>query len=55
MSYGPQLSQEPSTDEGCCSSPISLFIATLLLAFWRPIMSDLAAALPISGANYAYL
>jgi hypothetical protein len=38
-----------------CSSPISLLIATLLLAFWRPIMADLAAALPISGANYAYL
>ncbi|GAA5879607.1 hypothetical protein JCM3774_004283 [Rhodotorula dairenensis] len=36
-------------------SPISLLIATLLLAFWRPIMADLAAALPISGANYAYL
>ncbi|GAA5991134.1 hypothetical protein JCM10908_006555 [Rhodotorula pacifica] len=36
-------------------SPISLLIATILLAFWRPIMADLAAALPISGANYAYL
>ncbi|GAA6032072.1 hypothetical protein JCM8097_007054 [Rhodosporidiobolus ruineniae] len=36
-------------------SPISLFVATLLLAFWRPIMTELAAALPISGANYAYL
>ncbi|BGP60629.1 hypothetical protein NBRC10512_007753 [Rhodotorula toruloides] len=36
-------------------SPISLFVATLLLAFWRPIMAELAAAFPISGANYAYL
>ncbi|BGP01506.1 hypothetical protein NBRC10513v2_005148 [Rhodotorula toruloides] len=36
-------------------SPVSLFVATLLLSFWRPIMTELAAALPISGANYAYL
>ncbi|GAA5888603.1 hypothetical protein JCM6882_009016 [Rhodosporidiobolus microsporus] len=36
-------------------SPISLLIATLLLSFWRPIMRELAAALPLSGANYAYL
>ncbi|BGP49658.1 hypothetical protein JCM10450v2_005561 [Rhodotorula kratochvilovae] len=36
-------------------SPISLFVATLLLSFWRPIMTELASALPISGANYAYL
>ncbi|GAA6016219.1 hypothetical protein JCM10207_000435 [Rhodosporidiobolus poonsookiae] len=36
-------------------SPISLLVATLLLSFWRPIMVELAAALPISGANYAYL
>ncbi|GAA5864700.1 hypothetical protein JCM8547_008274 [Rhodosporidiobolus lusitaniae] len=36
-------------------SPISLLIATLLLSFWQPIMTELAAALPISGANYAYL
>ncbi|BGP17752.1 hypothetical protein JCM10213v2_005794 [Rhodosporidiobolus nylandii] len=39
---------------GPCS-PISLLVATLLLSFWRPIMTELAAALPISGANYAYL
>ncbi|GAA5902217.1 hypothetical protein JCM8208_002507 [Rhodotorula glutinis] len=36
-------------------SPISLLVATLLLSFWRPIMTELASALPISGANYAYL
>ncbi|GAA6057615.1 hypothetical protein JCM3770_004995 [Rhodotorula araucariae] len=36
-------------------SPISLFVATLLLSLWRPIMTELASALPISGANYAYL
>ncbi|GAA5987220.1 hypothetical protein JCM11641_006064 [Rhodosporidiobolus odoratus] len=36
-------------------SPISLLVATLLLSFWRPIMTELASSLPISGANYAYL
>ncbi|GAA5832315.1 hypothetical protein JCM11251_006406 [Rhodosporidiobolus azoricus] len=36
-------------------SPISLLIATLLLSFWRPIMRELGAVLPLSGANYAYL
>ncbi|EIN12814.1 hypothetical protein PUNSTDRAFT_28714, partial [Punctularia strigosozonata HHB-11173 SS5] len=36
-------------------SPISLFVATLIIFLWRPIMEELAAALPISGAPYSYL
>ncbi|KAF9453356.1 AAAP amino acid permease [Macrolepiota fuliginosa MF-IS2] len=36
-------------------SPISLSIATLILFLWRPIMEELASALPISGAPYTYL
>ncbi|KDR77023.1 hypothetical protein GALMADRAFT_425547 [Galerina marginata CBS 339.88] len=36
-------------------SPISLFIATLILFLWRPIMEELASALPISGAPYTYI
>ncbi|PFH51185.1 hypothetical protein AMATHDRAFT_3316 [Amanita thiersii Skay4041] len=36
-------------------SPISLFISTLVLFLWRPIMEELASALPISGAPYSYL
>ncbi|KAH9474571.1 hypothetical protein JR316_0013033 [Psilocybe cubensis] len=36
-------------------SPISLFIAALVLFLWRPIMEELAAALPISGAPYTYI
>ncbi|GAA5889213.1 hypothetical protein JCM5296_005836 [Sporobolomyces johnsonii] len=36
-------------------SPIALLVATMLLTCWQPIMKELAAALPISGANYAYL
>ncbi|KAI0689016.1 amino acid permease-domain-containing protein [Cytidiella melzeri] len=36
-------------------SPISLFVATMLLWLWRPIMEELASALPISGAPYTYL
>ncbi|KAF9045413.1 AAAP amino acid permease [Panaeolus papilionaceus] len=36
-------------------SPISLFVATLILYLWRPIMEELASALPISGAPYTYL
>lgn len=36
-------------------SPICLFIATLILFLWRPIMIELASALPISGAPYTYL
>ncbi|KAH7928884.1 hypothetical protein BV22DRAFT_1030277 [Leucogyrophana mollusca] len=36
-------------------SPISLFIATLTLFLWRPIMEELGSALPISGAPYTYL
>lgn len=36
-------------------SPICLFIATLILFLWRPVMVELASALPISGAPYTYL
>ncbi|KAL8293338.1 hypothetical protein RQP46_000039 [Phenoliferia psychrophenolica] len=36
-------------------SPISLLISGLLLSFWRPIMAELASALPTNGANYLYL
>ncbi|PPQ71248.1 hypothetical protein CVT26_010990 [Gymnopilus dilepis] len=36
-------------------SPISLFVATLILFLWRPIMEELASALPISGAPYTYI
>ncbi|KAK7045022.1 Aaap amino acid permease [Favolaschia claudopus] len=36
-------------------SPISLFVATLIPFLWRPIMQELASALPISGAPYSYL
>lgn len=36
-------------------SPISLFIATLIIFVWRPIMTELASAMPISGAPYSYL
>ncbi|KAF8635626.1 hypothetical protein AX15_000265 [Amanita polypyramis BW_CC] len=36
-------------------SPISMFIATLVLFIWRPIMEELASALPISGAPYTFL
>ncbi|KAJ3506729.1 hypothetical protein NLJ89_g6709 [Agrocybe chaxingu] len=36
-------------------SPISLFIATMVLFLWRPIMEELASALPISGAPYTYI
>lgn len=36
-------------------SPICLFVATLILFLWRPIMVELASALPISGAPYTYL
>ncbi|KAH8829237.1 amino acid permease-domain-containing protein [Flagelloscypha sp. PMI_526] len=36
-------------------SPISLFLATLTFFFWRPIMVELASALPIQGAPYSYL
>ena len=37
------------------SSPVSLFMATLILSLWRPIMEELASALPISGAPYTYM
>ncbi|KAJ7775998.1 amino acid permease-domain-containing protein [Mycena maculata] len=36
-------------------SPISLFMATLTPFLWRPIMNELASALPISGAPYSYI
>ncbi|KAJ3877659.1 AAAP amino acid permease [Lentinula edodes] len=36
-------------------SPISLFIATLTLFVWRPIMEELGSAFPICGAPYSYL
>ncbi|RDB17279.1 hypothetical protein Hypma_001728 [Hypsizygus marmoreus] len=36
-------------------SPISLCIATLVLFLWRPIMEELASALPLSGAPYTYI
>ncbi|KAJ7342876.1 amino acid permease-domain-containing protein [Mycena albidolilacea] len=36
-------------------SPISLFAATLTPFLWRPIMEELASALPISGAPYSYI
>ena len=37
------------------SSPIALLVATLVLFLWRPIMGELASALPISGAPYTYM
>ncbi|KAE9408697.1 AAAP amino acid permease [Gymnopus androsaceus JB14] len=36
-------------------SPISLFIATLTLFVWRPIMEELGSAFPICGAPYSYI
>ncbi|KAG1872974.1 amino acid permease-domain-containing protein [Suillus subalutaceus] len=36
-------------------SPISLFVAALTLFLWRPVMEEMASALPISGAPYTYL
>ncbi|KAF8888797.1 amino acid permease-domain-containing protein [Infundibulicybe gibba] len=36
-------------------SPISLFIATLVIFIWRPIMQELASAFPIGGAPYTYI
>ncbi|KAK0469330.1 amino acid permease-domain-containing protein [Desarmillaria tabescens] len=36
-------------------SPISLFIATMTLFLWRPIMAELGSALPITGAPYSYI
>lgn len=36
-------------------SPISLFVAAVMLFLWRPIMEELGSALPISGAPYTYL
>ncbi|KAH0831219.1 amino acid permease-domain-containing protein [Lanmaoa asiatica] len=36
-------------------SPLSMFVATLTLFLWRPIMVELGSALPISGAPYTYL
>ncbi|KAE9388572.1 hypothetical protein BT96DRAFT_1073353 [Gymnopus androsaceus JB14] len=39
----------------CSDSPISLFIATLTLFVWRPIMEELGSAFPICGAPYSYM
>ncbi|KZV90196.1 hypothetical protein EXIGLDRAFT_677363 [Exidia glandulosa HHB12029] len=36
-------------------SPISLFVATCILFIFRPIMVELASAIPVSGSNYMYL
>ncbi|KAM0791716.1 hypothetical protein ACM66B_003985 [Microbotryomycetes sp. NB124-2] len=36
-------------------SPISLFVATLLLSLWRPIMVELGQVIPLDGGNYVYL
>lgn len=30
-------------------------MATLVIFLWRPIMEELASALPISGAPYTYM
>ena len=45
----------PVADHELESSPLSMFIATLTLFLWRPIMVELGSALPISGAPYTYL
>ena len=42
-------------DAARCSSPISLFVASCVMFLWRPIMEEVASALPISGAPYTYL
>jgi len=44
-----------TSDKILFSSPISLSIATLILFLWRPIMEELADALPIGGGPYTYL
>ncbi|KAI0047380.1 hypothetical protein FA95DRAFT_1559224 [Auriscalpium vulgare] len=36
-------------------SPLCLFVASLLLLFFRPVMLELAATVRINGANYVYL
>ncbi|KAH8102672.1 amino acid permease-domain-containing protein [Cristinia sonorae] len=36
-------------------SPISLFMATMIMFLWRPVMEELASALPFGGAPYTYL
>ncbi|KAG6905908.1 hypothetical protein DXG01_016979 [Tephrocybe rancida] len=36
-------------------SPICLFVATLVLFLWRPVMEELGSALPLSGAPYTYI
>ncbi|KAF7291283.1 AAAP amino acid permease [Mycena indigotica] len=36
-------------------SPIAFFLATMTPFVWRPIMEELATALPMSGAPYSYL
>lgn len=44
----------PVVAVGGVFSPISLSVATLILFLWRPIMEELAEALPISGGPYTY-
>lgn len=36
-------------------SPLSLLVACLLLTLFRPILLELASAVRLNGANYAYL
>ncbi|KAJ7122407.1 amino acid permease-domain-containing protein [Mycena epipterygia] len=36
-------------------SPISMFASTLTPFLWRPMMEELASALPINGAPYSYM
>ncbi|KAJ3564200.1 hypothetical protein NP233_g8447 [Leucocoprinus birnbaumii] len=45
----------PVAAAGGIVSPISLTVATLILFLWRPIMEELAEALPICGGPYTYL
>lgn len=36
-------------------SPLSLLVACLLLTFFQPLLLELASAVRLNGANYAYL
>ncbi|TRM67071.1 amino acid permease-domain-containing protein [Schizophyllum amplum] len=36
-------------------SPISLLVSAITLFLWRPVMEELADALPIGGAPYSYI
>ncbi|KAJ3568956.1 hypothetical protein NP233_g5372 [Leucocoprinus birnbaumii] len=44
----------PVVAAGGVFSPISLTVTTLILFLWRPIMEELAEALPICGGPYTY-